>query len=322
MAMPLPAGPVLERFRRDLAALVPGQAPLAVAVSGGADSLAMLLLVAAARPGAARAATVDHGLRPESAAEARCVAEVCHDLGVPHDVLRASVRAGGAGVQGEARAARYEALGAWMQRENIPFLLTGHHADDQAETLLMRLQRGSGVGGLAGVRAGGPLPGSNGTLAVCRPLLGWRRSELVRILEAAGLRPVDDPSNADPLYDRVRLRQQMRETPWLEIAAIARSAAALAEADDALDEFTSRLFAERVSLARTVALEPAGVPAEILRRLVTRCLQAVVPGAAPRGEQVTALLTSLRTGLTVTLAGVKCSGGAAWTFEPAPPRRR
>jgi tRNA(Ile)-lysidine synthase len=186
----------------------------------------------------------------------------------------------------------------------------------------MRLQRGSGVGGLAGVRARGPLPGSGGRLAVARPLLGWRRAELAELVVAAGLTPVADPSNHDAAFDRVRMRRRLAEAPWLDAAALARSAAALAEADEALEAMALRLAAERVCSDGAVTLDPAGIPAELVRRVVLRCIEAVAPGAAPRGEQVTALVASLSRGEAATLAGVKCSGGARWRFEAAPPRRR
>jgi tRNA(Ile)-lysidine synthase len=318
MAVPLPDPALVERFRRDLAAVAGAEGRLAIAVSGGPDSLALLLLAAAARRGETEAATVDHGLRAESGAEAEFVARTCAALGVPHRILRVTVPAGGAGVQAEARAARYDALGAWMEQRGLSILLTGHHADDQAETLLMRLQRGSGVGGLAGVRAGGTVPGSDGKLALARPLLGWRRTELAAIVTEAGVEAVDDPSNADADHQRVRMRRQMAQTPWLDIDAIARSAAALAEADEALDRAASRLFVKRWS---PPLLDPTEVPSELLRRVVTRCLRTVAPDAAPRGEQVTALLGNLARGETTTLAGVRCSGGPRWRFEPAPPRR-
>ncbi|MBV9931891.1 MAG: tRNA lysidine(34) synthetase TilS [Alphaproteobacteria bacterium] len=322
MAILLPDGALLERFRGDLAALTDTER-VAVAVSGGPDSLALLLLAAAARPGAVEAATVDHGLRPESAAEAASVAGICADLSVPHAILRCGVGDGPAGLQAEARKVRYATLGDWMGREGLQVLLTAHHADDQAETLLMRLQRGAGVGGLAGVRARGPLPESGGRLAVCRPLLAWRRAELAAIVAAAGLTPVDDPSNADPSFDRARIRRRMAEAPWLDVPALARSAAALAQADAALDAAAARLFDERVRQpgGAQVRLDPRGVPDELVRRLVLRCLRAVSPAAAPRGEQVSGLIAALAEGGTATLAGVKCRGGETWHFAPAPPRR-
>ncbi|HEY0311746.1 MAG TPA: tRNA lysidine(34) synthetase TilS [Allosphingosinicella sp.] len=311
---------LLERFTRDLAALGAVEGPLAVAVSGGPDSLALLLL-AAAGPMRVLAATVDHQLRAESPAEAAFVAGVCRALGVPHATLTVAVTRDGDGLQAAARQARYAALAPWMDRQGATALLTAHHADDQAETLLMRLQRGSGVGGLAGVRARGGLPGSGGRLTVLRPLLGWRRAQLAAIVAAAGLEAVDDPSNSDCDFDRVRMRAHIAGAPWLDIPALARSAAALAEAEDALEATASALFTERARLDGTLCFDPTGLPPELQRRLTLRCLRSLVPTAAPRGEQLTALLTALTKGEVMTLAAVKCSGGDRWRFELAPPRK-
>jgi len=322
--MPAPSPQLVERFRRDLEALTPGPGPLAVAVSGGPDSLALLLLARAAFPGRVQAATVDHGLRAESAAEAAMVERCCAALGVPHRVLRVAVAGGGEGLQAAARRARYIALGGWMAEAGIAALLTAHHADDQAETLLMRLLRGSGVAGLAGVRARIPLPGAGGGMHLLRPLLGWRRDALAAIVRAAGLEPVDDPSNADEAYDRARIRRRLAEAPWLDPAAIARSAAALADAEDALDTMARRSFAERTEEEAdgALVLRPGGIPAEILRRVTLLCLRRIAPEAAPRGEALTALVGRLRSDGVATLAGIKCSGGETWRFVPAPPRRR
>jgi tRNA(Ile)-lysidine synthase len=316
-----PRPDLVLRFRRDLAALA-GESPgrIGVAVSGGPDSLALLLLACAAFPGEVEAATVDHGLRRESAAETAFVARLCAGLGVPHGALAVSVAAGGDGVQANARTARYAALEGWMAERGLPLLLTAHQADDQAETLLMRLNRGAGLAGLAGVRARRSLPG--GAL-VCRPLLGWRRSELAAVVSAAGLEPVDDPSNRDEAYDRARLRARLADAPWLDVAALGRSAATLAGAEEALEATARRLAAERVEeRAGAVLLRTEGLPAELLRRLLLACLRRVAPDAAPRGEQLTFLAEGLHAGRTLTLAGVKCRGGdPAWRFEPAPPRR-
>ncbi|MFA9201359.1 MAG: tRNA lysidine(34) synthetase TilS [Cypionkella sp.] len=200
-------------------------------MSGGPDSLALLLLAHAARPEALEAATVDHGLRPDSAAEARHVAAVCAALSIRHEVLRVEVVAGN--LQANARTARYGALDDWAASRGIERLATAHHADDQAETVLMRLNRGSGVAGLAGIRERLACAGRNATIV--RPLLRWRRVELARIVENSPFTAVADPSNHDPAFDRVRMRQALAAMDWLDPAAIARSAALLAEAGEALE---------------------------------------------------------------------------------------
>lgn len=317
-----PPADLVLRFRRDIEALAGEVEGLALAVSGGPDSLALLLLAHAAYPDAVQAATVDHGLRPESADEAAAVAGLCAQLSVPHRILATQVERRGEGLQAAARAARYAALEQWMAAEGLTVLATAHHADDQAETLLMRLNRGSGVAGLAGVRAARPMPGSGGKRRLCRPLLGWRRSELEAIVAAAGIEPARDPSNEDEAFDRARLRRQMSEAPWLDAAALARSAALLAEAEMALEWTAARLFEARSEAAEgKVALRPEGLPPELVRRLVLRCLRLLAPTARPRGDQLVALAARLKAGGSATLCGVKATGGEEWRFEKAPPRR-
>jgi len=322
MTVPPPAPERVARFRAGLEALipaVPGAAPgrLGVAVSGGPDSLALLLLAYAACPGRIEAATVDHRLRPESAAEAAFVAQICARLGVPHAVLRADAPIHG-NVQSGARALRYRLLAGWAAERGVAWLLTGHHADDQAETLLMRLDRGAGLGGLAAIRAATGIAG----LAVARPLLGWRRAELAAIVAEAGLEAIADPSNCDDRFDRVRLRKRLAETAWIDPVPLAGSAAALAEADAALDWTAERLAGERIgAVPGGLTLDPADVPPELRRRLLLRILATLVPGEPPRGDAVQRLLAALDAGETATLAGVKCKGGPIWRFEPEPPRR-
>jgi tRNA(Ile)-lysidine synthase len=305
------------RFRADLAALA-GPAPPAfgVAVSGGPDSLALLLLAAAAFPGMVEAATVDHGLRAGSGAEAAFVRDLCTRRGIAHATLAGPPVEGN--VQSGARALRYGLLGQWARARGLAFILTAHHQDDQAETLLMRLQRGAGLAGLAGIRPRAELDG----LAVLRPLLGWRRGELAEVVAGTGLTPVDDPSNRDARYDRARLRAQLAETDWLEPPALARSAAALSEAEAALDWTVEQLIAERVEPVQGgLSFDAAGLPAELKRRILLRLLALLVPAAPPRGEAVQRLLGALDAGETATLAGVRCEGGPVWRLAPAPPRR-
>jgi len=303
----------VARFRADLEALT-GGAPerLGVAVSGGSDSLALLLLADAAYPGRVHAATVDHGLRRESAAEAETVAGICASRAIPHATLRAEMTET-SNVQASARARRYALLTQWTDEIGAPFLATAHHLDDQAETLVMRLARGSGLSGLSGIRA------INGRIV--RPLLGWRRGELAEIVREAGVDPVVDPSNVDERFDRARVRRRLAEIAWLEPEPLARSAAALAQANEAMEWMAERLWRERVSgTSNAFTLDPAGLPAELRRRLVVAIL-AAMGRPIPRGEEVTHLLATLGAGGTGTLAEVKCSGGAIWRFSPAPPRR-
>ncbi|HEX9947140.1 MAG TPA: tRNA lysidine(34) synthetase TilS [Allosphingosinicella sp.] len=318
-----PPQDIVSRFRLDLDAVAgPRRAPFGIAVSGGPDSLALLLLAHSAFPDRVRAATVDHGLRAESAAEAEAVARLCAGLRVPHFILPARVEPAGEGLQSAARAARYAALAEWMDRLGLGLLLTAHHCDDQAETLLMRLNRGSGVAGLAGVRAAGAVPGTGGRLLVCRPLLGWRRTELRAIVDSAGVEAACDPGNEDEAYDRARLRRRLGEAPWLDPAGLARSAALLAEAEAALEWAAGPLFAARAEAGEgAVILSPHGLPPELLRRLVLRCLQRLIPEAKPRGEALATFIGRLKGGGTATLCGVKGAGGDIWRFEPAPPRR-
>jgi len=288
MTIPSPSGEAVSRFSADLAALWPGTGKLGLAVSGGPDSLAMLLLAQAALPGRVAAATVDHGLRAESAAEAAMVAALCARLGVPHETLAVALAAGN--VQAEARAARYAALGQWMEREGLEALLTAHHADDQAETLLLRLGRGSGVAGLAGVRARGVVPGTR--LPLLRPLLAWRRAELAEVLAGAGVQAADDPSNRDDRFDRARIRKAIVGADWLDVPALAQSAANLADADAALDWAAAREWAECVTkgpLGYTYRPQaPRAVALRVLTRIVTE-----LNGSAPRDSAVARLFDSL-----------------------------
>ena len=313
----LPAQSV-DRFRCCFTSLVVVPQSFGVAVSGGPDSLALLMLATAAFPGSVRAATVDHGLRAESRAEAAMVAAVCDGLHVPHVTLPVHVDTARSSLQRSAREARYAALAAWLADAGLGMLVTGHHADDQAETLIMRLLRGAGVGGLASVRPVAPLPAQGSRATLVRPLLGWRRKELAEIVASTGVAPADDPSNRDPRHDRVRVRELLGQCPWLDPMPLARSAAALAEADEALHWATDRFGEQRISAAGDILeLDPTDLPAEIRRRLVLHMLARCRPESSPpRGEEVGRLLARLDAGGTATLAGVKCIGGKRWQFQP------
>lgn len=316
---PMPA--LVARFAEAVRLLAPDFDRLGLAISGGPDSLALLLLARAAFPDRIAAATVDHGLRPESAGEARFVADLCAKMNVPHSIVSADVNRGAASLQQSARRARYAALADWMRKEGIALLATAHHADDQAETLLMRLLRGAGVAGLAGVRARTPVPG-DGNRQLIRPLLEWRRAELHALVEQAGIAAVDDPSNSDPRYDRTRIRTRLAAAGWLDPKPLAHSASALADADEALNWAALDIYKTRVREQDSRLLfSHRGLPRELKRRTVRAILAALEPAASPRGAEMDRLLQRLEQGKSATLAGVKCSGGAEWCFERAPPRR-
>jgi tRNA(Ile)-lysidine synthase len=319
---------VLEspRFLADLVRVAGSTpAPLLLAVSGGPDSTAMLVLAAAALPGGIAAATVDHSLRPEAAEEAATVARQCAALGVPHATLTGRV-ADAASLQAQARALRYRLLAEQARAIGADIVATAHHADDQAETFLMRAARGSGLSGLAGVRARVVVEG----VTVVRPLLDWRRAELRAVARRAEMRFVDDPANADDRHDRTRFRRLLSDNEWLDPPRLARSAAALAEADADLRAVADWVWDARAACTddSVVTIDIDGLPRGLLRVLARRAVTAVRAGANIRepdwseAANVEALLDALAKGRRATQAGVVAGmRRGVWRFRPAPPRR-
>ncbi len=292
---------------------------LAVAVSGGPDSLALLSLAVAAFPGRVTALTVDHGLRAESAAEADAVAEACAARAIPHAVLRRTGPAITANVQAQARAARYALLGDWCRAHGAALLLTAHHADDQAETLLMRLNRASGVGGLAGIRAARPLVAD---VMLVRPLLGSRKTVLEAIAAADGWQAADDPSNRDPRHDRTRMRALLAGNPALSVPALAAAAGHLAAEAQALDWTAVLAWDGRVTRDEGgLNIDTRGLPAALVQRLLSRAL-AELGASTARGGDIARLAARLGAGKAGTLAGVMARGGPIWRLSPAPPRQK
>jgi tRNA(Ile)-lysidine synthase len=286
-----PAGlrTVADRAARALAAAVaPADGDgVALAVSGGADSLALLhamRVLAGPRRWRLAVLTVDHDLRPGSAADAAFVVDHAKALGVPARLLTLAPgdleRHRDAGPEGAARAARYEALWPAAGELGCAFLATGHTLDDQAETVLLQLLRGAGPDGLAGiaVRAG----------SLLRPLLGVRRSETRACCAAVGVEPREDPTNADPGPLRNRVRSHL--LPLLEelrpgaTQALARTAALAADERDWLDPLVATTLA--TLRADGVALDAGGLgglPAALARRVVRAAAREVgvaVPDAA------------------------------------------
>lgn len=295
-------------------------ARLALAVSGGADSLALLWLAARAFPGRVTALGVDHRLRADAASELAAAARAAASVGVPWATLTVATPPGPANLQAEARAARYDALAGWCRSAGVPLLLTAHHLDDQAETLLMRLMRGSGLSGLAGIRARVDLPG----VLLLRPLLGHRRADLAGVVRAAGWTAADDPTNRDPRHDRTRARALLGREPALAPARLAASAAHLAEAEAALVWAADRAWAGRATRAGDrLSLDPEALPAELVRRLLARGFSEL--GAArPGGPALARLQAALEAGRAATLGGIAArpTRDGRWLLRPAPPRRR
>jgi tRNA(Ile)-lysidine synthase len=265
------------------------------------------------------ALSVDHGLRPEAARECVHVGEFAASVGVPHATLRLDAPPGPANLQAEAREARYAAMAARCRGEGIDWLLTAHHANDQAETLLLRLARGSGAAGLAGIRPAACIAG----LQVLRPLLGWPRSALLAALAPSGWQPAEDPSNRDPRFDRSEVRALLAREPLLDPVRLAASTAHLVEAEAALDWAAQRAWASRVTAASAgLAIDPEGLPQELRRRMLARGLVAL--GAAqPEGPSISRLLERLAAGGSGTLGGVSVQAlpDGRWRLAPAPPRR-
>ena len=303
-------------FARLMAPFAPFEpAPrIAVAVSGGADSLALALLIqrwAKRRGGEAVALTVDHRLRPGSGAEAKRVGALLASEGMAHRVLRWPGPRPAANLQAAARAARYRLLAAWCRRQGILHLALAHQRDDQAETLLLRLARGSGLDGLSAMAPTVETP----DLRLIRPLLPVPKARLETYLRGRGLAWIEDPSNQDAGFARVRMRRLMpalaREgADGVRLAAAARH---LARARTAIGADVARLAAAAVALhpAGFARLDPTrltAAPPETALRTLARVLMAV-GGAVytPRLERLERLYDRLCAGLErgATLGGCR-----------------
>jgi tRNA(Ile)-lysidine synthase len=329
---------------------------LLLAVSGGPDSTALMLLAARWRAALAQgprllAATVDHGLRAESAAEACAVGELAKGLQIPHRILHWTGAKPRTGLQEAARVARYRLLAAAARSAGAAHILTGHTLDDQAETVLLRMARGSGLTGLGAMAREAPLEECGEhervqharsarrrqPLLIVRPLLDLPKARLLATLDAAGLASADDPSNRDPRFTRARLRQlmPMLAEEGLSARRVALLARRLRRADAAIESMVEA--AERADPVwkqggpiRLDAENFIRLPAEVAIRLLARAIARVAdeqPAQLGRLESLYAALAaaplapSLR--LRRTLAGALITlAGSALTVERAPARRK
>ncbi|SIQ38377.1 tRNA(Ile)-lysidine synthase [Paracoccus thiocyanatus] len=296
------ADPVAARVHAALDRLAGDQPVLGIALSGGGDSTALMHLAHGWGRARLLAATVDHGLRPGSADEARQAGLAAAALDIPHETL-CWTRQGGGNLMAAARSARLRLLGDWARRHGLSAVLLGHTLDDQAETLLMRLGRGAGVDGLSAMA---PARAALGVTWL-RPLLEVGRAELRQWLAARDLRWSDDPSNDNADFQRVRLRQAL-STLDLPMQQLAQSAANLAMARDALCEFAILLAQGAQCRAGSLALPLDAfrtAPPEIRRRLLVAGLRFVGGGDyPPRRQPVMHALAVLQGGGRLTLDGV------------------
>jgi len=309
-----------------------------LAVSGGPDSTALLLLAAAWAADGVKpplfVATVDHRLRPESLCEAETVGRWAHELGLAHKILVWESEKPRSRVQERARAARYDLLCAHAADIGADHLVTAHHADDQAETILFRLLRGSGLKGLGGMKAVTPRQ----NLSHARPLLGLAKADLIALCESQGQSFFEDPSNRNPAYARTRLKAltKLLAENGLDREAFLRLGSRLAKAEAALAEQAEASFrllnlaacdgGFEVDIAALVC-----VPDEIFERVLGR-LVTVTSGReeALRLDRLEALAARLKAaliageGFAATLGGtaMRLSRQGVLQLRREPPRSR
>lgn len=280
---------------------------IGVAVSGGSDSMALLHLAhAASLEGKARVAavTVDHGLRPEAAAEAAMVAEVCTELGLPHVVLEWRDWDGHGNLQAAARTARYRLIADWAKGAGVKGVLLGHTMDDVAETYLMRLSRKAGVDGLSMMAQTFERNG----LQWARPLLHSTRDDLRSYLRANNKPWVNDPSNDDVDFGRVRVRKALVQLQDLGLTrhSLHHASHAAGQARDALDYYTSQEATRLVQQDQGDLILPRypDIPSEMSRRLRSKALQWLGGlDYPPRQSSLTHMETGLALDGRATVAG-------------------
>lgn len=336
LTIPPTAQPLdLETLFRDLE----GATGIVAAVSGGPDSTALMHLLARWAAGGDRppvtVATLDHGLRTESAAEAEAVAEAAASLGLPHRVLVWDGPKPSSRMQERAREERYRRLAALAREISASHLATGHTLDDQAETVVMRLIAGSGIGGLAGMRPASMRDG----VTLVRPFLALRKTQLLDLCHAEGWAYVQDRSNRDHRYARPRLRAGLMPALAEEGLTAERLSTLSARARrdaDALDARADAVFSalrrdgERAVLTLD-GLRLGAEPDAILLRVIARAIAAV--GGPARTARLAAIetcvLAELRPALQarqprrLNLGGVLIAlqGDGHILFRPEPPRR-
>jgi tRNA(Ile)-lysidine synthase len=330
---------------------------LVIAVSGGPDSTALLVLAARWRAAlkhgpALLAVTVDHALRPESAREARAVKRLAGKLGIRHRTLRWTGSKPATALQEEARRVRYQLLAAAARGAGAPCVLTAHTLDDQAETVLLRMARGSGLSGLGAMvrQTLLPIPGPHTTLnapratdkkagvVLVRPLLDIPKARLIATLAAMGMSFVDDPTNRDPRFTRPRLRELMPAlaAEGLDARRLALLARRLRRADvtiEAAVEAATAVVADvPLSKRGPISMDAeklSGLPAEVALRVLGRAIALAGDEGTLQLGKLEALHVVLQAAmvdkvrLRRTLAGALVTySGNRVSVETAPPRSK
>ena len=282
-----------------------------IAVSGGSDSMAMLHLLSRVAPRlgwSVRAVTVDHRLRPEAADEAAFVGRICQSLGVPHDILLWKHDEVAGNLMQAASDARYGLMAAWARDQGLDLIVLAHTADDQAETFLMGLSRAAGLDGLSGMRPHFDVDG----MTFCRPLLGHPREALRGFLSRHRLDWVDDPSNDNDRFARVKARHALKALKPLGIT-VDRLSTVIAN----LSSSQRALHHAVAETAKTMVEEKAGAlyfhqsaflqcAPEVQRRLLIAMVQWIAGSRhAPRENKIAALGRAVVAGRDATLAGVR-----------------
>ena len=296
---------------------------LGVAVSGGSDSLALLYLLQQfcdENGVTLRAVTVNHGLREEAAMEAELVAAQCAKIGVPHDTLLWEDWSGKGNLQKSARDARYSKMAAWAGEHEIDTIAVGHTADDQAETVIMRLARRSGVDGLSGMQERMVRDG----VTWVRPLLRTRRALLQKYLRAHDVSWITDPSNDDERFDRIKARKALSILSDLGI-----NEEVLLEVAEQLGQARKALNWQTFLAAKQIMTQEAGAfvidetslrlhPEEIQRRLLIKAISWLSgSGYAPRRSGISNLMKALKEGQASTIDGchLRRISNKIWLFR-------
>lgn len=311
------SGPITPGECDKIFACLEGASHAGLAVSGGADSLALMHLARSwsqqkgAQEPRITVLTIDHGLRPESASEAEWVAEQAEAAGFPCAILRWRSDKKSSAIQEKARNARYALMAEFAHANALDALVSAHHLDDQAETVLMRLGRGSGVDGLAAMPALRACAG----VPLHRPLLDVPKARLVATLEKLGHEWLEDPSNDDTRFERVRVRRAMEQLEDIGISAqaLARTARRMRRAREALDQTAASFLGDHAKLedAGYCRITMAGLheaPDDIVLRALARAIEGVGgPPSRLRMSKLEALLEGLQRGAkaAVTLGGCR-----------------